>query len=185
MDTNDYIKTFYSSPNQKIGRINKPKYKWEGMKFMYVGIEEIREAAKELSPSALKLYLYFVENEDEWEFALSPKDFQNAYDLAESTYRKAKQELIDKGYIEEHGKNHFDFYSSPKKRRVTLEDLRKEANRLGQIIQIYDSELLEQFLEKAKKIQQKSKDEQKDDYMTLVKTMQAAAKKLQEENSLF
>ena len=42
---------------------------------MYVGINEIREAAKNLSPSALKLYLYFVENEDGWEFNFSPKDF--------------------------------------------------------------------------------------------------------------
>jgi len=45
------------------------------MKFMYVGIEEIREAAKSLTPSAFKLYLYLVENEDGWEFVLSPKDF--------------------------------------------------------------------------------------------------------------
>lgn len=152
---------------------------------MYVGIEEIREAAKNLTPSAFKLYLYLVENEDGWEFVLSPKDFQNSYGLAESTYRKAKQELVDKGYIEEKPKNHFEFYSSPTNKRISLESLRQEVNKIGQVIQIYDSELLEQFLEKAKKIQKKPAEEQKKDYMLLIKEMRAAAKKVQEENSLF
>lgn len=152
---------------------------------MYVGIEEIREAAKSLTPSAFKLYLYLVENEDGWEFVLSPKDFQNSYGLAESTYRKAKQELIDKGYIEEKPKNHFEFYSSPIDRRISIETLRQEANKIGQVIQIYDSELLKKFLEKAKTIQTKTEEEQKKEYMQLIKDMKAAAKKVQEENSLF
>lgn len=49
---------------------------------MLVGIDEIREATINLTPSAFKLYLYFVENENDWQFFLSPKDFQKAYGVA-------------------------------------------------------------------------------------------------------
>lgn len=141
MNTKQYLATYYSSPNQKIGVIVKPKYKEKGMKFMLVGIDEIREAATTLSPSALKLYLYFVENENGWEFALSPQDFLNTYKISESSYRNAKKELIEKGYIIEREKNHFEFTSSPLRETIDIETLGNEFIKLAQSIKIYDEQV--------------------------------------------
>lgn len=104
MTMKEVYQPFVSHPNQLIGKIHKPsdykkRYNQEGKKYMLVGIDEIREAAINLTPSAFKLYLYFVENENDWQFFLSPKDFQKAYGVAESTFRNAKKELIEKNIL--------------------------------------------------------------------------------------
>lgn len=172
-------------PNQLFGKICKPKYKEKGMKFMYIGIDEIREAAKNLTPSGFKLYLYFAENEDGWEFNLSPKNFQKAYGLAESTYRKAKQELIDKGYIVEHKHNHFVFYSCPADAAVPLDEIRKEINRLAGHIKEYDRELYAKFSEEAKATSGLEEAEKKKAGLDILKRMRKELDKLEIDNSDF
>lgn len=64
-----------------------------------IGIEEVRKAACELSPGALKLYFYFAEYLNNSEFLLSPKDVQKKYKMSKSTYNRAKEELIKKKYL--------------------------------------------------------------------------------------
>lgn len=154
MTMKEVYQPFISHPNQLIGKIHKPsdykkRYNQEGKKYMLVGIDEIREAAINLTPSAFKLYLYFVENENEWQFYLSPKDFQKAYNVAESTFRNAKKELIEKKYIIEGDKNCFDFYSTPQN-SIDKETLGKEFNKIGTFLEnegiditIYQKKLLE------------------------------------------
>ena len=152
---------------------------------MYVGIEEIREAAKNLSPSGLKLYLYFVENEDGWEFNLSPKDFQNRYDVAESTYRNAKRELIDKGYIVEEDKNHFTFYSNPEDGLISLDDLRKEIIKIAGHIKEYDINVYNYFNEEALKTKTLNEIEKRKAGIELLKSMRKELDRLEEINSTF
>lgn len=89
---------------------NKSKTK-EGV--LIIGNEELQNAYKNLTHSGLALYLYFMENEDGSSFPLSPSDFCKKYNLSESSYRRAKRELKDKGYIVDRDFNRFDFYSQP------------------------------------------------------------------------
>lgn len=138
---------------------------------MYVGIEEIREAAKKLTPSGFKLYLYFVENEDGWEFNFSPKDFMRSYNVAESTFRNAKHELIDKGYIIEEKNNHFVFYSNPEDNQLSKENLMKELIRIAERIKEYSEEDYENFKYKAYEISQLKVEKRKNLFIELLKEM--------------
>ena len=152
---------------------------------MYVGIEEIREAAKKLSPSALKLYLYFVENEDGWEFNFSPKDFQKRYDVAESTSRNAKRELIDKGYIIEEKNNHFTFYSNPQDGLIKIDELRKELIRIANHIKEYDIELYEYFNSEALKTKDLPEIDKREKGIELLKEMRKKLDELEFKNNTF
>lgn len=185
MTTNDIYNPFKTYPNQLFGQICKPKYKEKGVKFMYVGIEEIREAAKTLTPSGLKLYLYFAENEGDWKFNLSPKNFQKAYDVAESTYRKAKQELIDKRYIVEQPNNHFIFYTSPAEATISMEDLREEIIRIAEHIKEYNKEIYNSFNNEAIQTNQLDEIEKKKKGLDMLKRMRKELDRLQRENSTF
>lgn len=189
MTMKEVYQPFVSHPNQLIGKIHKPsdykkRYNQEGKKYMLVGIDEIREAAINLTPSAFKLYLYFVENENDWQFFLSPKDFQKAYGVAESTFRNAKKELIEKKYIIEGDKNHFDFYSTPQN-NIDKETLVKEFNKVGSFlvnegvdITIYQKKLLEikSILNENEKLKEQLK---------LLKEMKEELNKIYEGKTLF
>lgn len=161
MTTDNIYNPYTTVPNQLFGKIHKPKYKKEGIKFMYIGINEIREAAINLTPSALKLYLYFAENEDEWQFNLSPKNFQKVYGVAESTYRKAKQELVDKGYIVEKEHNHFEFYTSPAEARISFSELREELTWVAGAIRDRDIEVYNKYNAECAKIKEITNMEEK------------------------
>lgn len=153
---------------------------------MYVGIDEIRAAAINLSPSAFKLYLYFVENEDGWNFHFFPKNFQNAYNVSESTYRNAKRELTTKGYIIQNQNNTFTFYSNPKDAEPSLEVLVKEMQRLGGHIKEYDINIHGKFYDEAKIIFSETDEEiKKNKVIDLVKRMRKALDELEEKNSVF
>ena len=185
MTTNEIYNPFTTYPNQLFGKISKPKYKEQGMKFMYVGIEEIRQASIDLTPSAFKLYLYFVENEDGWEFNFSPKNFQNVYKVAESTYRKAKQELIDKKYIVEEQHNHFIFYSSPREFNITIDELRRRLNEAAATIEIYNKESYTKYKNEVKEFTNKEEKEKIRCGINLLKRMEQEAHKLKVENNNF
>ena len=56
-------------------------------------------AANSLSPAAFKLFLYLSKNQDGYKNYFSPTDFLNSFNMTERSYRNAKQELIEKGYL--------------------------------------------------------------------------------------
>lgn len=148
---------------------------------MYIGLEEIREAAKNLSPSALKLYLYFAENEDDWDFFLSPKDFQNTYDVAESTYRKAKTELIEKGYIIELEGNKFDFFTTPTEAEIPMEDIKEQLNRTGACIRRYNEDIYNKYYNKLAQLKELSEPKKRHAALDILKEMQEELKQLEKE----
>lgn len=111
---------YYTHPNQLIIKINKSKME---SGFSMMGHEELREAYKNLTPSGLALYLYFMENKDNYTSALSPADFCKKYGLSESSYRRAKRELKDKGYIVDRESNKVDFYSQPQSEKTIEEEI--------------------------------------------------------------
>lgn len=100
-----------SVPNQKIVKINKPQYTDS---FLTVGIDEWQKAYQELrQPSAFALYLYLAGNRDGFSLELSQEAIKNSLGISKSTYHRAIDELIDKGYLAEVSGNLLEFYTSP------------------------------------------------------------------------
>lgn len=91
-----------------------------------VNINDIKEAAKELSHSGLKLYLYLLEEENKEEIHLKPKKFMVTYNCSKSSYDRAKRELIEKGYIHQEN-NLTHFYTN---KEYNSHELIKELRRL-------------------------------------------------------
>lgn len=90
-----------SYANQKLYSIEK-RIK-EGDVFIMVKWEDYCSAAKDLSPSALNLYMYLAKNRDGYEFYFSSKDYCKTFNVVDKTYRNAKHELERKGYLKEEG----------------------------------------------------------------------------------
>ena len=92
-----------------------------------IGHEEIRQAFNELSHGGIKLYMYLVENVDEYNFWLSPKDVMSKYHMSKSTYDRAKAELINRGYIVQEGKE-IHFYANKEDAVGNLDKLKEKIN---------------------------------------------------------
>ena len=93
-------------------------------------IADITAAVKELSPSAFKLYLYLGQNQDNYRFGYSPKDFMMNYGVSESSAKRAKAELVEKGYIVVKG-NTFEFNTVKVDTKKTLDILKDKINLLS------------------------------------------------------
>lgn len=97
-------------PNQKVIHIQKRSYEDN---FLQVGNDEWQRAARDLSGSALKLYLYLAGNKDGYDLALSQKAVENATGLSKNTYHRAVEELETKGYLSCTKGNVYAFSTSP------------------------------------------------------------------------
>ena len=104
-----------SYPNQKLYIINKKIE--EGDLFIMLKWEDYCQAARELSPSALNLYMYLAKNQDKYNFALSSSDFCNWSGLGIAAYRTAFEELEKQGYLIINGSstNNYIFYDKAQK----------------------------------------------------------------------
>lgn len=108
--------------------------------------DEYTAAAKELSPSALNLFMYLAKNQDEYSFYFSSKDYIESFDVTDRTYRNAKNELITKGYLKEDEHNHVYFDSSGAFKE-TKEILQNEIRRIGSVLKVENEELYRDFME--------------------------------------
>ena len=98
-------------PNQKVIYIQKDKCEKD---FLQISIDEWQEAARELSDSAFKLYLYLGANNNGFKIALSQKAVQDAIGLSKSSYHRAVDELIERGYlISDKHNNEYVFMTNP------------------------------------------------------------------------
>lgn len=97
-------------PNQKVIHIQKQKYVDN---FLQVGNDEWQRAARELTGSAFKLYLYLAGNKDGYDLALSQKAVENATGLSKNTYHQAVKELSEKGYLSCMKGNVYAFSTTP------------------------------------------------------------------------
>ena len=114
-----------SFPNQRTVTIHKPHY--EG-NFVQVDIYEWQEAFATLTRSGFGLYLYCCGNQDGYKLELSSAAVQNALHISDSSYRRAVEELLEKGYFMQKTTTKYDFYTSsqptsyvpkPKKKKVS------------------------------------------------------------------
>lgn len=99
-------------PNQDQVTIHKERYDGN---FLQVSIDEWTTAFITLKPGTFGLYLYLCGNMDGFNLALSSVAVQRALGYSDSTYRRAKKELIEKGYLIVSDSSHhvMDFFPTP------------------------------------------------------------------------
>lgn len=97
-------------PNQRIVKIHREPAKTD---FLGIKNENWKAACRDLSAHALKLYLYFAANADNFELALSPTAILNEINMPRSTYHDQFNILESKGYIKRLDGNKFEFFEVP------------------------------------------------------------------------
>ena len=107
-------------------------------------------AAKDLTPAALKLFMYLAKNQDGYTFWFSSKDYCNTFDLADSTFRKAKKELLEKGYLKEKENNQV-YFNTKAAFKETIESLKKDFTQIGEQLKIEDEKSYHELLEETQK----------------------------------
>lgn len=109
--------------NQKIATINKEKIeKGVGKKRPYIAVyvDTLERAASELKNNAFKVFVYFLSNENDFTFGISPQDIANRYGMSLDTARESIKILIDKGYLVEEEKNVYTFYDDNRRKPAEL-----------------------------------------------------------------
>ena len=114
-----------SFPNQRTVTIHKPLY--EG-NFVQVDIDEWQEAFDRLTRISFGLYLYCCGNQDGYKLGLSSAAVQNALHISDSSYRRAVEELLEKGYFIQNTTTKYDFYTSPQPTSYVPKPKKKKAS---------------------------------------------------------
>ena len=114
-----------SFPNQRTVRIHKPKY--EG-NFVQIDINDWQEAFALLTRSGFGLYLYCCGNQDGYKLELSSAAVQNALRISDSSYRRAVEELLEKGYFIQNTTTKYDFYTTPQPTSYVPKPKKKKAS---------------------------------------------------------
>lgn len=104
-----------SVPNQEKIIINKSKTNKDNI-YLCANLDALQEAMNNLkNSSALKLWLFFVKNQNGYQFELSQVE-ANKWGISKSSYYRGKEELVQKGYLVpvKEGSNIFTFFDQPK-----------------------------------------------------------------------
>lgn len=77
-----------------------------------------------LKGNAFKLWIYFVDNAEGYTMDLYPVDFCTKANVSVSTYRRAFEDLLDKGYLRQSDKNNnvYIFYEVSDSERIEYPD---------------------------------------------------------------
>ena len=114
-----------SFPNQRTVTIHKPLYE---KNFVQVDIDEWQEAFDRLTRISFGLYLYCCGNQDGYKLGLSSAAVQNALRISDSSYRRAVEELLEKGYFIQNTTTKYDFYTSPQPTSYVPKPKKKKAS---------------------------------------------------------
>ena len=96
MDPNKKYNLPRINGNQKAIRVKKALSD-KDHPYAIFNLEQMRYAATVLSPNAYKVWSFLNANQDNYEFALSSKQFTGI--MNQNTYRSGVNELIDKGFL--------------------------------------------------------------------------------------
>lgn len=102
--------SFIEYENQKTICILKFPKKEDGSLFTMMYNDDIDKAMGILSASAFKIWVYMRRNASNYEFALSRKVVTQVCNISSATYQRAVTELIEKGYLVQHGDTNY-YYS--------------------------------------------------------------------------
>ena len=136
-------------PNQRMINIHRERATTD---FLGIKNDNWMAAARDLSPYALKLYLYLAANADNYTLALSPAALRQSIGMARTTYHDQFMILVDKGYLVQSGGNTYDFYEVPQPRHDTqrtenvaapVYDWSADEQATGQAVQVVPPEKIE------------------------------------------
>ena len=99
-------------PNQKTVLVSKSSAK--GKIFAQIEMSALEKAAQTLDAGAFKPWIYFVKNQDGFEFALSGTAVEEYFGMKKAQYDNAVHTLIEKGYLKCLHGNHYLFSDNPK-----------------------------------------------------------------------
>ena len=136
-----------TSPHQRIITVKRdmPKQSRENKRpYMIAYTDVIEEAARNLSTvGEFKVYLYMINNQDNYKFGCSPQNIADRYGLNIDTVKKAINKLIEKGYIVK-TKGTYEFHEKPLVLDLEpIEEIRKKFSSKGQILELTYAELVE------------------------------------------
>ena len=136
-----------TSPHQRIITVKRdmPKQSKENKRpYMVAYTDVIEEAARNLSTvGEFKVYLYMINNQDNYKFGCSPQNIAERYGLNIDTVKKAINKLIEKGYIVK-TKGTYEFHEKPLVLDLEpIEEVRKKFSSKGQILELTYAELVE------------------------------------------
>lgn len=149
-----------TSPHQRIITVKRdmPKQSKENKRpYMIAYTDVIEEAARNLSTvGEFKVYLYMINNQDNYKFGCSPQNIADRYGLNIDTVKKAINKLIEKGYIVK-TKGTYEFHEKPLVLDLEpIEEVRKKFSSKGQILELTYTELVELVGEERAKFAWKS-----------------------------
>lgn len=136
-----------TSPHQRIITVKRdmPKQSKENKRpYMIAYTDVIEEASRNLSTvGEFKVYLYMINNQDNYKFGCSPQNIADRYGLNIDTVKKAINKLIEKGYIVK-TKGTYEFHEKPLVLDLEpIEEIRKKFSSKGQILELTYAELVE------------------------------------------
>lgn len=103
-----------TNPNQKIITVDKDPCDKEHI-YTAHNLDTLQKAMNDLDGATFKMWTYLSKNQKGYQFALSKVDAVKNWGIgSKSSYDRAVQELIDRGYLVETSKNHYTFYESPR-----------------------------------------------------------------------
>ena len=113
-------------PNQKVVSVNKDRASLDTT----ISVDALQfMCLSDLTPSAMKLWIYFAKNKNGFTLALSSLDAMKWGIGSKKSYDRAVKELIDKGFLIAAGGNKYDFYDVPPKAR---EEIQVTINKMSQ-----------------------------------------------------
>ena len=112
-----------SVPNQKSIELQKQDKATKDSLVAVRGQEAEKLAVKNLTHSALKMWMAITANKNGYVFDLSSTAMANDWGLPIASYKRAVKELQDKGYMipKEGKKNSFTFYDIPPEQTIEIE----------------------------------------------------------------
>ena len=106
--------------NQKVVKVNKEKSDKEHL-YTIISLDALQYVClDELTPAAMKLWLYFMKNQNGYTMALSKVDAMKWGIGSKSSYDRAVKELKDKGYLIAAEGNYWNFYDIPPEAKQTM-----------------------------------------------------------------
>ena len=99
-------------PNQRVISVNKAIADKQHL-YTVINLQALNAACRTLqSKAGVKLYLYLAKNQDRYTFALSSADFMEWAGVKIGAYNTAFKELVNSGFLQPIGNNHYSFYES-------------------------------------------------------------------------